>query len=235
MVCGMEKLGKAIMAVGCSIRRFRLRIFAAALVASICSLGLILLAESVISQQSSNAMFDEVERVPEREAALVLGCSQYLSDGRANLFFKYRIEKAHELYAAGKVRFLIVSGDNHRSDYDEPTDMKQALVRLGVPEERIFCDYAGFSTLDSVVRAKEIFGQERLIVVSQAFHNRRAIFIGRSKGMALLGVNARDVSAYFGLKTRLREQLAKVKTVLDVWLLGREPRFLGPKIELASK
>ncbi len=206
----------------------------AGLSAAISCLVAIVIAEAVISSSSDGFIYDEVSLLPDCDTALVLGCSRCLNDGRPNLFFKYRIEKAYELYASGKVRTLIVSGDNHTVEYDEPTAMKDALMGLGVPEKSIFCDYAGFSTLDSVVRAKEIFGREELIVVSQEFHNRRAVFIGRNKGISIYGINAKEVGLRHALKTKAREELAKVKTVLDVWLLRREPKFLGEKIEIKN-
>lgn len=199
---------------------------------TVSTLAAIVTAEVVISAFSKGLVYDDIDAIPAAETALVLGCSQYLENGQPNPFFSYRIEKAHALFVAGKVQSVIVSGDNNAVGYDEPTDMQEALIALGVPKDNIFCDYAGFSTLDSVVRAKEIFGQNELVVVSQAFHNRRAVFIGRSKGMTLYGTNARDVALKHGLKTRIREKLAKVKTVLDVWILGREPKFMGEKITL---
>ena len=162
----------------------------------------------------------------------MLGCVSRLADGRRNLFFTYRVQAAAELFHAGKVRFLIVSGDNHIRTYDEATDMKDELVRLGVPAERIQCDYAGFRTFDSVVRAKAVFGETELTVISQQFHNERAIFIAQHSGLDLIGFNARDVGTYHGFLTRCREQLARVRTVLDVYVLPTRPHFLGPKIQI---
>ncbi|MBK1875356.1 SanA/YdcF family protein [Pelagicoccus mobilis] len=204
--------------------------------ASILSAALlaILSARAAVFSKSSEYVFESPAQVPSCHAALVLGCSQFLSDGRQNLFFKYRIEKAADLYHQGKVNYLIVSGDNSRSDYNEPGDMKAALVKAGVPENAIRCDYAGFSTLDSILRAKDVFGQKRFIVVSQDFHNHRAIFIGRSHGLEVYGLNARSVDRHNSLKTELREELARVKTVLDVWVLGRQSKFLGEPVNIDS-
>jgi SanA protein len=151
-----------------------------------------------------------------------------------NLFFHNRIEAAVDVFNAGKAHTILVSGDNHVAHYNEPQDMKNALVEHGIPEARIVCDYAGFSTLDSVVRAKEIFGQNTLIVISQEFHNRRAIFIGKQRGLELVGYNAREVNALNSCKTKLREELARVKTLLDIWVLDRQPKFLGDPILISS-
>jgi len=110
--------------------------------------------------------------------------------------------------------------------------MKASLMEVGVPSERIYCDYAGFRTLDSVVRAREVFGQTEITVVSQEFHNRRAIFIARHRGLDAIGFNAADVDARDSFKTSCREQLARVNTLLDMFLFSRQPKFLGPKVTL---
>lgn len=171
---------------------------------------------------------DEIGSVPERRAAVVLGCVKTLPNGLDNLYYSRRIAAAAELYKAGKVRCLIVSGDNHVKDYDEPSDMKDSLVAAGVPAERIVCDYAGFRTLDSVVRAKEVFGLDSFLVVSQRDHVRRAVFLARGFGADAYGYAAPDVNGRHSVKTTIREQFAKFKAVLDV-IIRRKPRFLGKK------
>lgn len=183
-----------------------------------------------IARTAKGRSFDAVADVPEAPVAVVLGASPKLADGRANLFFLSRLEAAAALFKAGKVKALIVSGDNGTRGYDEPTEMKRLLVQMGVPETRIVCDFAGFRTLDSVVRAKEVFGQERVVFVSQRFHNERAIFLARAKGMEACGFNAAAVPVALAPKTYLREKLATVKAVLDVTLLGTPPKFLGEKV-----
>lgn len=183
-----------------------------------------------ISRAAKGRCFDEADQVPEAPVAVVLGACPRLADGRANLFFLPRLESAAALFKAGRVKALIVSGDNGTRGYDEPTEMKRLLVQMGVPEARIVCDYAGFRTLDSVVRAKEVFGQTRVVFVSQRFHNERAIYLARTAGMEAHGLNAQDVSVAIAPKTFLRERLACVKAVLDVTVLGTQPKFLGEKI-----
>jgi SanA protein len=189
-------------------------------------------AERLVCGAAEGRTFDDIAAVTAREAALVLGCSERLANGDVNLFFRKRIGAAAELYAARKVNYLIVSGDNHVAGYDEPGDMKRALVARGVPAEAIYCDYAGFRTLDSVVRAKAIFGLDRFTVVSQEFHNQRAIFLAAHRGLDAVGFNAPDVTGRHGLRTRVRELFARIKTVLDVWILRTGPRFYGPPVRL---
>ncbi len=173
--------------------------------------------------------FDEIEALPQAKVGLLLGTTPRLADGRVNLFFKYRIEAAKELIDSGKVDTLLISGDNSEANYNEPESMRRALLAKGVAEEKIVLDYAGFRTLDSVIRAKEVFGQEKLTVISQPFHNYRAVFIARSKGLEAVGFNANDVAVKTSLKVRLREVFARWVAVGDV-IFQRQPKFLGEKI-----
>lgn len=175
--------------------------------------------------------FQDVIQVPHHRVALVLGTAKYLAGGQVNLYYRYRIEVALELYHADKVDYLLLSGDNGSKDYNEPATMQDDLVAAGVPPERIFLDYAGFRTLDSVVRAKAIFGETELICISQPFHLARAIYIGQQKGIQLTGFSAKAVSAQYGWKVQVREYLARVKMQLDLWF-GKEPRFYGPPVQI---
>jgi SanA protein len=140
------------------------------------------------------------------------------------------MQAAAALFRARKVDYLVVSGDNHVRGYDEPQDMKDSLVSLGVPQERIYCDYAGFRTLDSIVRVREIFGQTEVTVISQEFHNQRAIFIAQNRGVDAVGFNAPEVDAYNSFKTKCREVVARANMLLDLFVLRRRPRFLGQRI-----
>lgn len=188
------------------------------------------IADMGIRIVSSGRLYDKttIEQVPDARAAVVLGCVRILKDGSRNRFYGYRIRAAAELYKAGKVKAVIVSGDNHVKGYDEPSDMKEDLVAAGIPAEKVVCDYAGFRTLDSVVRAKEVFGAERFIVVSQPFHVRRALFLAWGFGCDAYGYAAEDVRGINSIMTLLREQLAKVAALMDV-VIRRQPKFLGSK------
>jgi SanA protein len=152
-----------------------------------------------------------------------------MRSGTKNYFFYNRIKAAETLFKSGKVQFVIISGDNSLSYYNEPEDMKKELMKAGVPDSCIFLDYAGFRTFDSMIRAKEVFGQTKFIVVSQEFHNERAIFIARKYGIEAYGYNAEDVSAASGFKTKVRELFARVKVFIDVYS-NKQPKFLGDKI-----
>ncbi|MFC0345620.1 SanA/YdcF family protein [Epilithonimonas hispanica] len=189
----------------------------------------ILFANFSIKKYSNDYISNYLEEVPTEKTALVLGTSKALSNGNPNLYFSYRIKATAELYKAGKIQYIIVSGDNSVEGYNEPEEMKNDLVAEGIPAEKIFEDFAGFRTLDSVVRAKEIFGQNSYIIISQKFHNERAVFLARKYGIEAYVYNAKDVNKYAGLKTNLREYLAKAKVYVDL-LFGVEPKFGGDKI-----
>jgi SanA protein len=182
-------------------------------------------------QAGRGRLFDEAGRVPERRVGLVFGCDDRFQ-GRENLYFRYRIDAAVELWQAGKLDCLIVSGDNRSRYYNEPQKMRRALIARGIPGERIVCDYAGLRTLDSVVRAKEIFGATDVTFISQRFQNERAAYLANASGIAFSGFNARDVAGRGGSKTKVREVGARVKMWLDVNVLHTRPRHLGERIPL---
>lgn len=182
-----------------------------------------------IKNESAPLVSYNIKDVPEAKTALLLGTGKTLSNGMPNAYFYNRIKAATDLYKSGKIQYIIVSGDNSSKDYNEPEDMQFALVQQGVPQDRIILDHAGFRTLDSVVRAKDIFGQTKIVIISQKFHNERAVFLAQKNGMKAFGYNAEDVNKYAGLKTNIREYLAKAKAYWDL-LLGVEPKFGGEKI-----
>ena len=212
--------------------KLRRRIFKVLLLLTLAGSGAVFTADTMVRLAARGRTYTDLERIPQRDVGLVLGCSRVLADGRDNLFFRNRIAAAVALYNAGKVGALIVSGDNHTAGYDEATDMKDALINAGVPAENIYCDYAGFRTLDSVVRAKHVFGQTRLTIVSQNFHNQRAIFIARRHGIDAVGFNAANVGRRHAFRTEFREQFACVKTVFDM-CAGTTPKFLGAHVEIS--
>lgn len=197
-------------------------------------LGIVFIAWTNVAAVLAGAgkLFDDPERLPGDGVMLVFGCDDRI-DGRENLYFRYRIDAAAEVWKAGKARCVIVSGDNRTKYYNEPERMRRALIEKGVPGEKIICDFAGLRTLDSVVRAKEIFGVEKIVFISQRFQNERAAYLARANGIEeYAGFNAKDVEGQGGMKTRLREVGARVKMWLDVKVLGTRPRHLGEKVPL---
>jgi SanA protein len=210
----------------------RKRLLTVFVLLTICAVSLIV-GRVMVSRAAKDRTYSEVNLIPYRRVGLVLGCPRQVS-GVPNQFFNNRIDAAAELFQHRKVDYLIVSGDNHVHGYDEPTDMKNALLGKGVPADRIYLDYAGFRTLDSVVRAKEIFGQNSVTVISQRFHNQRAIFLASHHGIDAIGFNAKEVDARYSFKTRCREQFAKAKAVLDIYVFRKQPHFLGQKVVIGE-
>ncbi len=178
---------------------------------------------------SHSYVSDKVSALPEVKVGIVPGTIRYLASGSPNLYFSYRIDAAVKLYESGKISHLLISGDNGRKGYNEPLDMKNALMEQGIPESVITLDYAGFDTYDSMIRAREVFGQDQFIVISQEFQNERAIYIARRFGIEAFGFNARDVTQYGGFRTKVRETLARVKAFVEVQL-GVKPTYLGEKV-----
>ncbi len=189
----------------------------------------IYIANYKINSFSKPFLYNSTDSIPACKTAVLLGTSKFMSNGTKNYFFYNRITAATTLFKSGKIQFIIISGDNSLSYYNEPADMKKELISAGVPDSVIFLDYAGFRTYDSMIRAKEVFGQTKFIVVSQQFHNERAIFIARQYGIEAYGYNAEDVSAYSGFKTKVRELFARVKVFIDVYT-NKKPKFLGEKV-----
>ncbi|MFK7807405.1 MAG: vancomycin high temperature exclusion protein [Saprospiraceae bacterium] len=186
-------------------------------------------SELLVKKSAGQNLYSSVSAIPHNDVGLLLGTGKFLKSGRVNLYYKYRIDATVELYEAGKIDKVLISGDNGRKDYDEPSQFKEDLVKRGIPAEKIHLDYAGFRTLDSVVRSKAVFGQDSITIISQPFHNERAVFIAKAKGIKAVGFNARDVSRKAGFKVQLRERLARVKVMLDM-LVGKGPKYLGEEI-----
>ena len=199
--------------------------------------GVLLFAAAVVcinilvAYKTADLTFYDVSKIKSNKTGLLLGTSHLLKGGGKNPFFYNRIEAAVELYRAGKIENIIVSGDNRTRYYNEPEEMRKELLKQGIPVDRIYLDYAGRRTLDSVVRCGEVFGQNSFTVISQKFHNQRAVFLGRLSGFDVVGFNARDVNYFWGFKTRFREYFARLNMFTDLFF-GKRPRFLGEKIEI---
>lgn len=179
---------------------------------------------------SEGRIYDNAAAVPRNRVALLLGTNPRGRNGHPNPYYLNRLAAAVELFAQGKVDRILISGDNSRKTYSEPEQMKEDLVAMGIPDSVIYLDYAGFRTLDSVVRAKEIFGQSRFTVISQHFHNERALYFARCYGIDAVAFDAGDVSSRgWRLRMKLRESLARVKAVWDVFI-GKRPHFLGEAV-----
>jgi SanA protein len=179
----------------------------------------VLLCNWWIEYSTRKQVFFDLQKLPSKDVGLVLGTSKYVAKGKENLFFKYRMEASARLFKEGKVRYLILSGNKEGESYDEPRAMQKALLKLDVPVEFMLLDTAGYRTYDSVLRCKEVYGQTNVIVISQNFHNARALYLCQHKGVEAVGFAAQDVPNGYSFKTIFREYLARPKAMLDVYLL----------------
>lgn len=201
------------------------------LVCSLISISSIYFSNKIIENNAEGKLYNSTRNISKNKVGLLLGTAKYLSDGRINLYYQFRVEAAVTLFKAQKIDFIVVSGDNGTKNYNEPSEFKDDLIEAGIPENKIFLDYAGFRTLDSVVRVKEIFGQTSVTIISQQFHNERALYLANHYDIDAIGYNASGISGKYAVKVQLREYLARVKVFVDI-LFNVEPKFLGKPIEI---
>lgn len=175
---------------------------------------------------------NNIPQTDQYKVALVLGTSKRKVGGGENSYFSNRMKAAVQLFEEGKVKHIIVSGDNETRYYNEPKDMQQSLIDMGIPPERITLDYAGFRTLDSIVRCKEVFDQQSVIIITQRFHSYRALFIADFYQLDAIAFEANDPDDLDTTMVELREVFARAMAVLDLYFLETPPRFLGEKIPI---
>lgn len=184
-------------------------------------------ANEIVNRDTDLFIFRNLRDVPAQRVGLVLGTSRYTSSGKANPFFYNRIQAAKALFYSGKVQYLLLSGDNRYFSYNEPREMRKELLRMGIPDSVIVMDFAGFRTLDSVVRGTKVFKLKRFIIVSQEFHGRRAVFIARYHHIDAIAYVAKDPPSEYTWTVEIREYFARVAMLLDLFLFQTQPYFLG--------
>lgn len=210
-----------------------MKLIKASIILVFSGLLLIVINYGLISNYSNSNLYDKIETVPFNQVGLLLGTSSKNRQGYTNQYFSSRINAAVELYKNNKINFIIVSGDNSTPNYNEPEQMKKALIKNNIPEKAIYTDYAGFSTIDSILRANKIFGQASFTVISQKFHNQRAIFIAQKNEINAIGYNAKNINSS-NLNLYFREFLARIKARIEV-TFKRNPKFLGEPIQINNK
>ncbi|GAB3552083.1 SanA/YdcF family protein [Spirosoma fluminis] len=186
------------------------------------SVGILICNWWVVYNTRDQIYFD-IQELPTNDVGLVLGTSKFVRTGKENLFFRYRMEATARLWKEGKVKYLILSGNNDSEYYNEPVDMQRALIKLGVPQSVMTLDYAGYRTFDSVVRCKDVFNQEKITIISQNFHNARALYIGNHEGIEAIAFAAQDVPDGYSFRTLIREYLARPYALLDVYIIRPQP------------
>lgn len=179
---------------------------------------------------ASTARFidDNINECRPTDVAIVFGTSHWTRSGFRNPYFHSRMRTSAQLIADQRVSHLLISGDNRTQSYNEPRAMWRDLSRRGVPADQLTMDFAGFSTYDTLVRARDVFQLDNALLVTQRWHLPRAIFIGRALGMDVTGCAADDEAAAGEWRLKLREWVARVATLGDLYVWGREPYFLGP-------
>jgi len=163
---------------------------------------------------------------------MILGARVY-SGGRPSPILRDRLDYGYELYAQGKAKKILVSGDHGQTDYDEVNVMKDYLMEKGVPREDIFMDHAGFNTYDSMYRAKAIFEIETLLICTQDFHIARSVYLARSMGIEAYGYPCEDKPTYGMNRLKLRESFARLKAFTDN-IVKRKPKYLGETIPISG-
>ena len=195
------------------------------------TVALVSATNRAVMASSEGRIFNSLETIPRERVGVVLGTAPTI-EGRPNLFFQVRIEAAAKLYHSGKIERILVSGDNHITSYNEPTAMKEALIKQGVSANHIVCDFAGFRTLDSIVRAKRVFGLDRCTIIGDDFHLPRELYIASEEGIQAVGYQARPLSRSVAPQTYLRELGARTLVWLDLHIFRTQPKFLGPREEI---
>jgi SanA protein len=184
-----------------------------------------------VNSSTKKQLYSDVTAIPKNKVGLLLGTAKYNDRSRhiVNAYYQNRIDAAVTLYMAGKVDYIIVSGDNSNSYYNEPALMKEDLVARGVPANRIYMDNAGFRTLDSILRCRDIFGLDHFTIISQTFHNQRALYIANHKHITAIAFNAADGDSFWD--ATFREKLARVRMALDL-VFNKQALCYGEAVEI---
>jgi SanA protein len=207
--------------------RFLRRIVIVSVIAIVATVAMV---NYIVADTTEYQIYNDAEAIPKNKVGLLLGTAKYKDKGKniVNPFYQNRIDAAAALYMAGKIDYIICSGDSSPF-YNEPEIMKKDLIAQGVPAKRILLDNAGFRTLDSILRCRDIFGQRQFTIISQQFHNQRAIYIANHKNVNTIAFNAADGDTYWDVT--IREKMARVKMMLDL-LLNKKAKYYGAPIAI---
>lgn len=185
-----------------------------------------------ISWKTAPYIYEDLQLLPHRQVGVVLGTAKYYRAGVINQYYLYRIQGALNVYNSGKANYLLLSGDNALQSYNEPVTMRRDLIAHGMPAGDIVLDYAGFRTLDSIIRTRKVFDTNDFTIITQRFHCERALFIAMRMGIQAQCFAVPSPKNMFSV--RLREIGARLGALSDLYLMKREPRFLGPQIPIPA-
>ena len=196
-------------------------------------LPVIFICNRIIVDNAKSRLYSNVQTIPYNRIGILLGTSKYMKKKLINPYYTYRVNAAAGLIRAKKIKYLVISGDNSQKHYNEPESMRRDLISAGIDSTILFMDFAGLRTFDSIKRLREVFGQDSATIISQKFHNERAIYLADQEGITAIGFNARDIGGWHGMQTQIREKLARVKVFIDKWL-GTSPKYLGNKVMIPA-
>jgi SanA protein len=201
------------------------------LVVVVIAISFIAWVNYTVDKETSNQLYSDVHKIPKNKVGLLLGTAKFRDKARniVNPFYQNRIDAAVALYMAGKIDYIVVSGDNSNLYYNEPLLMRDDLIARGIPARRIYLDNAGYRTLDSILRCRDIFGQNSFTIISQEWHNERALYIANHKNVKAVAFNAAEGDSYWD--ATLRERLARVKMMGDI-VFNKQARYYGDPIEI---
>lgn len=185
-----------------------------------------------ISWKTAPYIYDDLQKLPPRDVGVVLGTAKFYRTGVINQYYQYRMQGAFNAYNSDKVNYLLLSGDNAQISYNEPVTMRKDLIKSGIPASKIVLDYAGFRTLDSIVRTRKVFDTNDFTIITQRFHCERALFIAMHMGIEAQCYAVATPKHFFSV--RFREIFARLGAFTDLYILNREPRFLGPQIQIPT-
>ncbi|MEG9498148.1 SanA/YdcF family protein [Mannheimia indoligenes] len=186
-------------------------------------IAILLIIDSITSYAVRDKVYSEINDLPHRDYAVVLGTAKFYSKNVINEYYKYRLEAAKQLVKSEKVNKLLVSGDNKTPYYNEPKTMTNDLLKMGIPQLQIKQDYAGYTTFDSIIRATEVYKLPPFTIVSQKFHCERALFIAKFKNIDAICYAAKYPEGAY--QVRLREILARTAMLFNL-LIGKMPETL---------
>ncbi len=211
-----------------SIKRFLLRTIFVLLIFAVL---FFVIANLAVFAKGRGAM-DDITAIEPKTAAIVFGAKVY-ENGQLSPMLEDRVQTAIDLYHLGKVKKLLLTGDHGRVGYDEVNTMKKYALDRRIAEEDIFTDHAGFSTYESIYRARKVFKLKKAVLVTQRFHLRRTLYIARSAGLEAQGLVADKREYISGTMSTFREYFANLKAFWEV-NTGKDPTFLGPAIPISG-
>ncbi len=218
-----------------SLKKIRSILFRLVVIPLLLIVAFVLFCNLWVVLSTKSKIYDSIDEIKSNQIGLVLGTSKKVAPTRPNPHFEHRMAAAAELYRKGKIKHLLVSGDGGSKYYNEPRDMTAKLMALGVNKEAITSDNSGFRTLDSMIRAEEIYQLKKITIISDGFHVGRALFIARKVGLDAIAFSSQPVKLKYSTKTRLREYLARVLVVLDLYVFDTRPENLGEPVEITLR